>query len=86
MLNEEVMVNRGLYENVLKRLHETNVANDLAAANMQVMQRAELPMLPSSPNWMRNLLLSAILGLLLATGVAFFLEYMDATVNTPQGV
>jgi capsular exopolysaccharide synthesis family protein len=86
VLNEEVIVNRGLYENVLKRLHETNVANDLAAANMQVMQRAELPMLPSSPNWMRNLLLSAILGLLLAVGVAFFLEYMDATVNTPQGV
>ncbi|MGH7797818.1 MAG: GumC family protein [Candidatus Binatia bacterium] len=86
VLNEEVIVNRGLYENVLKRLHETNVANDLAASNMQIMQRAELPMLPSSPNWMRNLLLSAILGLLLAVGVAFFLEYMDATVNTPQGV
>ncbi|HEX9786813.1 MAG TPA: polysaccharide biosynthesis tyrosine autokinase [Candidatus Binatia bacterium] len=86
VLNEEVIVNRGLYENVLKRLHETNVANDLAASNMQIVQRAEMPLLPSSPNWIRNLLLSAILGLLLAVGVAFFLEYMDATVNTPQGV
>jgi capsular exopolysaccharide synthesis family protein len=86
VLNEEVIVNRGLYENVLKRLHETNVANDLAASNMQIVQRAERPLLPSSPNWPRNLLLSAILGLLLAVGVAFFLEYMDATVNTPQGV
>ena len=86
VLNEEVIVNRGLYENVLKRLHETNVANDLAASNMQIVQRAELPFLPSSPNWQRNMLLSAILGLLLAAGVAFFLEYMDATVNTPQGV
>jgi len=86
VLNEEVVVNRGLYENVLKRLHETNVANDLAASNMQVVQRAELPTTPSSPNWMRNMLLSAILGLLLAVGVGFFLEYMDSTVNTPQGV
>jgi capsular exopolysaccharide synthesis family protein len=86
VLNEEVVVNRGLYENVLKRLHETNVANDLAASNMQIVQRAELPLGPSSPNWTRNMLLSAILGLMLAVAVGFFLEYMDSTVNTPQGV
>ena len=45
VLNEEVVVNRGLYESVLKRLNETSVGNDLAAANIQVMQRAELPLL-----------------------------------------
>jgi polysaccharide biosynthesis transport protein len=81
-----VVVNRGLYENVLKRLHETNVANDLAASNMQIVQRAALPTAPSSPNWTRNMMLAALLGLLLAVGLAFFLEYMDVTVNTPQGV
>ena len=86
VLNEEVVVNRGLYDNVLKRLHETNVSNDLAASNIQIMQRAELPTMPSSPNWVRNMLFSAILGFLLAIAVAFFLEYMDSTVNTPQSV
>jgi polysaccharide biosynthesis transport protein len=86
VLNEEVVVNRGLYENVLKRLHETNVANDLAASNMQIMQRAEMPTIPSSPNWTRNMALSAILGFILAVAVGFFLEYMDSTVNTPQNV
>lgn len=86
VLNEEVVVNRGLYDNVLKRMHETNVSNDLAAANIQIVQRAELPTVPSSPNWTRNMALSAILGLFLAVAAAFFLEYMDSTVNTPQGV
>ena len=86
VLNEEVVVNRGLYENVLKRLHETNVANDLAASNMQVVQRAERPTRPSSPNWQRNMIVASMLGLMLAVGVAFFLEYMDSTVNTPQNV
>jgi polysaccharide biosynthesis transport protein len=85
-LNEEVVVNRGLYENVLKRLHETNVANDIAASNMQIVQRAELPLLPSSPKWTRNMMLAAIFGLLLAVAMAFFIEYMDSTVNTPQSV
>jgi capsular exopolysaccharide synthesis family protein len=86
VLNEEVMVNRSLYESVLKRLNETNVGNDLAAANIQIMQPAELPIFPSSPNTKLNLIASMILGLLLAVGGAFFLEYMDATVNTPQEV
>ena len=86
VLNEEVVVNRGLYENVLKRLNETNVANDLAASNMQIVQRAQLPMMPSSPNWTRNMMIAAVLGLMLAVAVGFFLEYMDSTVNTPQGV
>jgi polysaccharide biosynthesis transport protein len=86
VLNEEVLVNRSLYEGVLKRLNETNVGNDLAAANIQVMQRAELPLFPSSPNTKLNLIVSAVLGLLLAVGAAFFLEYMDATVHTPQQV
>ncbi|HET7006917.1 MAG TPA: polysaccharide biosynthesis tyrosine autokinase, partial [Candidatus Binatia bacterium] len=86
VLNEEVAVNRGLYDNVLKRLYETNVANDLAASNFEVMQRAELPQSPSSPAFLRNLTLGAVLGLLLAIGTAFFLEYMDATINTAHGV
>jgi capsular exopolysaccharide synthesis family protein len=86
VLNEEVLVNRSLYESVLKRLNETNVGNDLAAANIQVVQRAELPLSPSSPNTYLNLIASGFLGLLLAVAVAFFLEYMDATVHTPDRV
>lgn len=86
VLNEEVTVNRGLYDNVLKRLYETNVANDLAAANIEIIQRAELPQAPSSPTFFRNLVIALILGLFLAIGSAFFTEYMDGTLGTPQAV
>jgi polysaccharide biosynthesis transport protein len=86
VLNEGVVANRGLYENVLKRMNETNVANDLAASNIQVVQRAEVPTVPSSPKTGRNLFVSAILGLFLSVALAFFLEYMDSTMNTPQQV
>jgi capsular exopolysaccharide synthesis family protein len=67
-------------------MNETNVANDLAASNMQVVQRAEVPTAPSSPNTMKIFLVSGTLGLMLAVAFAFFLEYMDATMNTPQQV
>jgi capsular exopolysaccharide synthesis family protein len=86
VLNEEVVASRGLYENVLKRMNDTNVANDLAASNIQVLQRAEVPMLPSSPNILKILTISAILGLFLSVSLAFFLEYMDSTMNTPRQV
>jgi capsular exopolysaccharide synthesis family protein len=86
VLNEEVVVNRGLYDNVLKRMNETGVANDLAAANIQIMQRAEVPSVPSSPNTTYALIISSVLGLILSVGLAFFLEYMDATLSTPEGV
>jgi capsular exopolysaccharide synthesis family protein len=86
VLNEDVTVNRGLYESVLKRLNETAVANDLAASNIQVVQRAEMPMVPSYPNTLMNMIISVVLGLFLAVVFGFFVEYMDASVNTPQQV
>ncbi len=86
VLNEAVVANRGLYESVLKRLNDTNIANDLAASNIEVVQRAEVPLYPSSPSALKNLIVAAILGLLLSVALAFFLEYMDSTMSTPQQV
>jgi polysaccharide biosynthesis transport protein len=86
VLNEGVVANRGLYETILKRMNDTNVANDLAASNIQVVQQAEQPTKPSSPNIPKILTASVVLGLLLSLALAFFLEYMDATMNTPQQV
>ena len=86
VLNEGVVANRGLYESILKRMNDTNVANDLAASNIQVVQQAEVPTRPSSPNTAKILTLSVALGLFLSLALAFFLEYMDATMNTPQQV
>jgi succinoglycan biosynthesis transport protein ExoP len=84
VLEEEVKVNRGLYESVLKRLNETSVANDLAVSNMRVVERAAKPSFPSYPNTVMSLLISAALGILLGVGFAFGLEYLDSSINTPQ--
>src|SRR5688500_13774727 len=49
LLQEEVNANRSLYESVLKRLSETNVASDLAVSNMQIAERAPMPRGSSGP-------------------------------------
>ncbi len=86
VLDEEVKVNRTLYQNVLSRLHQTNVANDLALSNMQITQRAEKPDFPTYPDSGINFLLSTFFGLFVGVSLAFFLEYLDSSVSTPEHV
>jgi len=86
VLEEEVKVNRALYESVLRRLSETSVSNDLAVSNMQITQHAERSNYPSEPNIPLNLVVSVVLGLIIGVGLVFFLEYLDSSVSTPQHV
>jgi succinoglycan biosynthesis transport protein ExoP len=86
VLEEEVKVNRALYEGVLKRLNETNISNDIAVSNMQIAQYADTPKWPDRPNIPLNLIVAAMCGLIFGIGLAFLLEYLDSSVNTPQHV
>jgi uncharacterized protein involved in exopolysaccharide biosynthesis len=83
VLEEEVKVNRALYESVLRRLSETSVSNDLAVSNMQITQHAERSKYPSEPNIPLNLALSAFLGLIMGVGLVFFLEYLIPALALP---
>src|SRR5206468_8552951 len=86
VLEEEVKVNRALYESVLKRLSETNISNDIAVSNMQITQNADRPRRPFTPNIPLNLLVSALVGLCLGVGLAFVTEFLDSSLNTPEHV
>lgn len=86
VLQEEVNANRSLYENVLKRLSETNVSNDLAVSNMEIAERAAKPFSPSGPNVPLYLLASLVSGLFFGVGAAFLRELVDSSVGTPEKV
>jgi capsular exopolysaccharide synthesis family protein len=86
VLADEVKVNRTLYEGVLKRLNETDVSNDLAVSNVQIVQSAENPGGPSAPDPVSNLILAGFGGLLLGMALAFVLEYLDSRLATPEQV
>ncbi|MBI2864821.1 MAG: polysaccharide biosynthesis tyrosine autokinase [Chloroflexi bacterium] len=51
---------------------------------VSVIEKAEKPSFPVSPKVTQNVLLAAILGVLLAIGVAFLIEYMDDTAKSPD--
>ncbi len=86
VLQQEVNANRSLYENLLKRLNETSVSNDISISNLQIVEAAEKPSRASSPNTPLYLLISLILGAFLGVGIAFAQEYFDSTVSTAEDV
>ncbi|MGH7845076.1 MAG: GumC family protein [Candidatus Binatia bacterium] len=86
VLQEQVNANRSLYEGVLKRISETNLASDLPVSNLQIVETADKPLYPSSPNIPLYLLASIILGSFFGIGTALLLEYIDSTVGTPDDV
>ncbi|MGH8055829.1 MAG: polysaccharide biosynthesis tyrosine autokinase, partial [Candidatus Entotheonellia bacterium] len=86
VLQGEVEANRAVYDGVLRRLNETNVSKDTPLSNIQITEGAELPLVPSSPQTRRNLLFASVLGLFLGVGLAFVLELLDSTVQTPEDV
>jgi capsular exopolysaccharide synthesis family protein len=86
ILAREVDTNRQLYDSVLQRIKEVGVAAELRDSNISVIDAAEAPVRPSKPRKALSLILSAIVGLMGGVGLAFFLEYLDNRLHTPEEV
>jgi len=86
ILKREADTNKELYKGLLQRMKEAGVSAGIMASNIQVVDKAELPTKPYKPNKRLNLLLAAVVGLFLGVGLAFFFEYLDNTVKTPEDV
>lgn len=86
ILKREADTNKELYNGLLQRLKETGVSASLTASNIQLLDRAEVPKSPFKPRKRLNIVLSIIVGLLGGIGLAFFTEYLDNTIKTPEDI
>jgi capsular exopolysaccharide synthesis family protein len=77
---------RGLHESLRKQQMETAVNSELAASNVRVVERAEVPARPSTPNVPFNLTLGLAIGCVGAVGAAFACEYFDSSVKSGDEV
>jgi succinoglycan biosynthesis transport protein ExoP len=85
-LRREATTLRTLYEGLLQRHKEVDVAGGMGANNIFVVDRAEPPGGPSTANLMRALLLSLMVGLGGGYGAAYLLERLDDAVRAPEEV
>ena len=78
--------NRRIYESLLQQQKELQVVANSRANNVQLMDRAEVPGAPFTPNTRRDWFLGIMAGLLLAFGLVVVIEYLDDTIKTPDDV
>lgn len=83
ILQREVDTNRQLYDGLLQRYKEIGVAG-VGTNNISIVDRAEPPKSPSSPNLLLNLAAAMIVGLGLAAAYVFIREQIDQTVKDPN--
>src|SRR5712664_306424 len=84
ILKREVDTNRALYDGLLQRYKEVDIAGGVGANNLFVVEKASLPRSPSSPQLARALTISLALGAMAGLGAAYLLERLDDTVKTSE--
>lgn len=75
-LQREVKNNQEVFQDLLKRLGDINVAGNMTADNMWVVNKAEVPTSRYKPKLSTNLAFGTLLGLLLGVAAAFLKEFM----------
>ncbi|SEA74119.1 capsular exopolysaccharide family [Thiothrix caldifontis] len=83
-LQREVETNRQLYEGLLQRVKEVNVAGLANTNNISIVDSALVPYAVHKPNTRLNLALGAVLGLFLGAVVAFMLEFLDDRIKSTE--
>jgi polysaccharide biosynthesis transport protein len=86
VMERDSKTNREIYSALLTREKELRVSSNSRQNNVRVIDHAEVPGGPMAPTGRRTWLLSLAVGLVLAVGVAYGLDYMNDTIKTPEDV
>jgi len=86
VLTREVETNRQLYDALIKRMKEQSVTEEIRTVNVWVVEKAEKPTSPVKPRKSLNILLGLIVGLFGGIGLAFFIDYLDNTIKSPDEI
>jgi len=82
ILKRDAQTNEQLYQAILARVKEANIASTMVPSNVAVIDPGILPSQPFKPKTMRNLALAAFLGLTLGLGLALVVEHLDDSIKS----
>ena len=86
ILERDAASNRQIYNILITKMKEADLSSDLKDINIRIIDPAQIPRSPIGPNRGFNILFAAFMGLALGVGLAFFLEYVDTSVRTPEDI
>lgn len=85
-LQNTLQLYQEIYINLLDNLETVRLARLQNTPNVVQIEAAVVPNKPIRPVPMKTAGLAAVVGLALAGGVAFLIEYLDDTIHTPEDV
>jgi capsular exopolysaccharide synthesis family protein len=86
ILKKEEQSATSLYEVLLQKLNETDIASSIRNNNVSVVERATPPTSPIRPAKRRIAGIALALGLALGIGLVFARDYLDNTIKGPEDV
>ena len=86
VLQRDANTNRQMFDALLQRAKETGVSAELKSTNIRIVDAATVPTSPISPRKLMNMVLAVFGGGIFAIGLAFFFEYLDNRVKSPEEI
>ena len=86
VLQRDATSNQTMFSGLLERSRETGISGELKTSNIRIVDPAELPRRPASPNKVANLSLALLSGAVLGISLAFFFEYLDSRIKQPDEI
>jgi len=84
ILKREVETNRQLYESMLQKVKEANLAAAMRASAIRIVEPADIPSFPYKPDLRRGAALGLVFGLFAGVGVALIRERLDRCIQGPE--
>lgn len=72
--------------NTISQVFIRQVANRMQIDNVSILDQAEVPSYPDSPNVKMNIAIAGVLGIMLALFIIFLIEMFDHTIKIPEDV
>ena len=86
LLRREVDSKGAILKQLSDRSQELDVTSSLKENNVRVIDPAEAKDKPVEPNYLRNIGIAILAGLLAGVSLALFFDYMDTTIKTREEV
>ncbi|MEP6868023.1 MAG: polysaccharide biosynthesis tyrosine autokinase [Novosphingobium sp.] len=86
LLAREADTNRQLYDGLLQRYKQLNAAAGISSSNISIIDNADVPGYPSSPNLMKNLVVALVIGSAMAAALVFLKDQFDDSIRVPEDV
>ncbi|MDE8650475.1 GumC family protein [Novosphingobium album (ex Liu et al. 2023)] len=86
ILRRDADTNRSLYDSLLQRYREVSTVAGMSAANVVLLDSAQVPTAPISPRPLINLLVALLAGTAIAVALVYLRETFDDAVRSPEEV